>query len=189
MAGDRGGDRDMMSDLEPIICFTLARAQNGVIGNAGELAWRLPDDFQHFKTVTLGKPIIMGRTTLTRDLKKPLPGRPNIVLTSDRAFRADGVIVAHSLTEAIAAARAEAKKLGAEEIHVIGGAQVFRQALPLAQRIYLTEVEASPPGDVVLEAFNAKEWRETSRVRHESDARHIFAYSFVTLERAKTAHP
>jgi dihydrofolate reductase len=173
-----------LSAHEPIICFTLARAENGVIGNEGGLAWRLPDDFKHFKELTRGKPIIMGRTTLTRDLKKPLPDRPNIVLTRDRGFRFAGVLIAHTLDEALALARAEAKKLNASEIHVIGGAEVFRAALAHAQRIYLTEVHARPEGDVQLEAFELAEWREVSRVRHEADARHPHAFSFVTLERA-----
>jgi len=176
-----------MSAREPIVCFTLARAENGVIGKDGGLAWRLPDDFKHFKELTLGKPIIMGRTTLLRDLKKPLPGRPNIVLTRDSAFRAEGVLVAHSIEDAIALARAEAKKLGVGEIHVIGGAEVFRAALPSALRIYLTEVHAAPEGDVSMDPFDPKEWREVSRLRHEADARHAYAFSFVTLERSASA--
>jgi dihydrofolate reductase len=173
-----------MSALEPIICFTLARAENGVIGKDGGLAWRLPDDFKHFKELTRGKPIIMGRTTLTSDLKKPLSDRTNIVLTRDPDFRCAGALVAHSIDEALALARREASRLGAGEIHVIGGAEVFRAALPYAQRIYLTEVHAAPAGDAHLEAFDPKVWREVSRLRHEADARHIHAFSFVTLERA-----
>jgi dihydrofolate reductase len=173
----------MMAESEPVICFTLARAENGVIGKSGGLPWRLPDDFAHFKQITIGKPVIMGRTTLTSDLKKALPGRPNIVVTRDPAFKFEGARVAHSLDEAFALARAEAEKIGASEIHVIGGAEIFRAALPRARRIYLTEVHGRPEGDVKLEAFDSKAWKEVSRERHEADERHALAFSFVTLER------
>lgn len=172
-----------MSPREPIVCFTLARAENGVIGKDGGLAWKLPDDFKHFKELTLGKPIIMGRTTLMRDLKQPLPGRPNIVVTRDPSFRVEGVLVAHAIDEAIALAKGQARNIGADEIHVIGGAEVFRAAMPFAERIYLTEVHGQPDGDVRMEAFDPKTWREVSRERHATDARHSFAFDFVTLER------
>lgn len=173
----------MTSPPEPTLCFTLARAENGVIGKSGGLPWRLPDDFAHFKEITVGKPVIMGRTTLTKDLKKTLPGRPNIVVTRDPSFKFDGAMVAHTIDEALALGRAEAAKLGAGEIHIIGGAEIFRQTLPLAGRIYLTEVHGNPDGDVRLDAFDPEEWREVSRERHEKDARHAYAFSFVTLER------
>ena len=176
-----------MTEIEPIICFTLARAENSVIGKDGGLAWRLPDDFKHFKDLTLGKPVIMGRATLTDDLKKPLPGRPNIVVTRDEKFQAEGVIVAHTIEDALRAGRGEAKRLGAGEVHVIGGAEIFRLALRYANRIYLTEVHGSPEGNVRLPEFDRKTWREDSRERHDIDERHEYAFSNVTLERQNPA--
>ena len=160
------------------IALIVARAGNGVIGRRGGLPWRLPEDLRRFKALTLGKPCIMGRKTWESLPKKPLPGRSNIVVTRDRAFHADGATVAHALDDAIALAERERP----EEIMIIGGAEIFRQALPRADRIYLTEVHASPDADVWF-TLDRKQWREISRERHEPGPKDDHAFSFVVLER------
>ena len=166
------------------VVFSLARADNGAIGHHGKLPWRLPNDMKRFKALSMGKPIVMGRATFTRDLnQKPLPGRLNIVCSRDPAFKAEGVVVARSIEAAFIEARRGAQAAGADEIHVIGGAEIFHAALPYARRIYLTEVHARPDADTFLEAFDPAEWRETFREPHEADARHTYSYTFLILER------
>ena len=162
-----------------IVSFVVARADNGVIGQGNALPWRLPADLAHFKRLTVGKPVVMGRRTF-ESIGKPLPGRHNIVLTRSD-WRAAGVTVVPNLAEAIAAAGMD-PRARADEIMVIGGAQVYADALPLARRVYLTEVHAAPEGDTELPAFGADVWRETAREDHAAvgDAP---GYSFVTLER------
>lgn len=160
----------------PLVSLIVARADNGVIGRDGQLPWRLPDDLRRFKATTWGKPILMGRRTF-ESLGRPLPGRENLVLTHDAGFRAAGVTIVHSLDEALRAAA------GAPELAVIGGAEVYRLALPLAGRIHLTEVHAAPEGDTRMPPFDVQEWYEVAREEHPADARHAHAVSFVTLER------
>ena len=154
-----------------IVSLVVARADNGVIGRDNALPWRIPADLAHFKRLTLGKPVVMGRRTF-ESIGKPLPGRENIVLTRDPAWRAAGVTVAAGLAAALA---------GRAEVSIIGGAQVYADALPLATQVHLTEVHASPEGDTWLPAFGP-EWRETARDDHAA-ADGQPAYSFVTLER------
>ena len=162
--------------MSPVV-LVVAVAKNGVIGKNGALPWRLPEDMQRFKALTLGKPVIMGRKTWESLPKKPLPGRANIVLTHDAAFRAPGAAIAHSFDAALA----EAEKSYPLEIMVIGGAAVFAAALPLASRIEWTEVDAAPQGDAFMPAFDRVRWRETARDGpHTQDG---LLYSFVTLER------
>lgn len=155
-----------------IVTLVVARADNGVIGRDNALPWRLPADLRHFKRLTLGKPVIMGRRTF-ESIGKPLPGRENIVLTRDTGWQAAGVTVAAGLDTALAN--------DAPEVSVIGGAQVYAVALPLADRIYLTEVHATPDGDTVLPPFGP-EWQEVAREDHAAEGDQP-AYSFVTLER------
>ena len=131
---------------EPIIALVVAMGDNGAIGKGGGLPWRLSSDMRYFRKVTMGKPILMGRRTYD-SLPRVLDGRLNIVLTRDTAFPAPGAVVAHDLEQALDVARREAKRTGAGEIMVIGGAEVFRAILPQADRIYLTEVKASPDAD------------------------------------------
>ena len=154
-----------------IVSLVVARADNGVIGRDNALPWRIPADLAHFKRLTLGKPVIMGRRTF-ESIGRPLPGRTNIVLTRDPAWRADGVVVAGSLADALD---------GQVNVAVIGGAQVYADALPLATRVHLTEVHMAPEGDTRLPAFDG-DWRETGREDHAADGT-TPAYSFVTLER------
>ena len=161
---------------ESRIALIAALADNGVIGKDGDLPWHIPEDLKHFKAVTMGKPIIMGRKTFT-SIGKPLPGRTNVVLTRKEDFAADGVQVVHSLAEAFSAAQAEA-----EEIMVIGGAQVYEEALPRADRLYLTYVHQTVEGDTYFPSFNEGEWRERER-RDSYSEKAQTALSFVILER------
>lgn len=164
----------------PTISFVVARADNGVIGRDNALPWHLPADLRHFKRLTVGKPVVMGRKTFD-SIGKPLPGRHNIVMTRDPDWRAEGVTVVANLAEAVAAAGLDPKSR-AEEVMIIGGAAVYAEALPVATRVYLTEVHDAPAGDTVLPAFDPARWRETAREAHPAEDGRP-AYSFVTLER------
>jgi len=159
------------------VTLVVAVATNGVIGKAGGLPWRIPEDLKRFKALTMGRPIIMGRKTWDSLPRKPLPERRNIVMTRDPSFHAEGAIAAHSFDDALA----EAAKDNPDEIMIIGGAAVFTAALPLAHRIHLTEVAAAPEGDAFMPRFDTAQWRETSR-EGPYDAGGL-AYSFVTLQR------
>lgn len=147
----------------PHIAFVVAVARNGVIGRDGGLPWRVSSDLKRFKQITMGKPVIMGRKTWESLPKRPLPGRPNIVITRHRGYVADGAIVVASADEAIARAR-DARP---EEICVIGGSDIFNLFLPMADRLYLTEVDLVPEGDVFFPPLDAAQWQETSREVHE----------------------
>ncbi|MEK6207016.1 MAG: dihydrofolate reductase [Chloroflexota bacterium] len=160
------------------IAFVVARDRRGVIGKDGHLPWRLPDDMKHVRALTVGKPLIMGRRTFD-SIGKPLPDRVSIVLTRDPDFRCDGCLVARTPDEALALAG------DAPEVIVFGGAGVFKDFLPRADRIYLTEVDTEAVGDTYFPPFDPSEWREVDRQRHSVDARHPFAFEFVTLERVR----
>lgn len=147
----------------------------GVIGRDGTLPWRLPEDLKHFRRLTLGKTVLMGRKTWD-SLGKPLDGRRNWVLSRDPRFAPPGCEVFRRFEDALAARREG-------ELAVIGGAELFRQALPLARIIHLTRVHARVEGDTFFPAWPAAEFREIDVVRHPADARHAHAYSFITLER------
>jgi dihydrofolate reductase len=157
------------------ISLVLAMASSGVIGVDGGMPWRIPEDMKHFKAVTMGKPIVMGRKTWDSFPKKPLPGRTNIVVTRDANWHSEGAVVAHSFKDAIALAG------GAEEVAVIGGAQIYKLALPCADLVHLTQVHRDFAGDTHMPPFNSADWRETSRDDHATPEG--LAYSFVTLER------
>lgn len=157
-----------------VIVLVVARAANGVIGRAGKLPWHLPTDLKHFKAVTMGTPMVMGRRTF-ESLPGLLPGRRHIVLTRDPAWRADGVEVAHDLAGAMTLATGP-------RVSVIGGAEIFRLFMPIADRVELTEVHARPEGDVVLPAFDPARWRWGSRETHAALGGQP-AFSFVRLER------
>lgn len=159
-----------------IVTLIVAVAEHGVIGQGNALPWHLPGDLQRFKALTLGKPIIMGRKTFD-SIGRPLPGRSNIVISRQPELRLPGCVVVASLPAALTAAGT------ADEVMIIGGAEIYRQALPLAQRIYLTRVHAAIPGDAVFPALDAAQWRELVREDYSADERHAYAYSFVTLER------
>jgi dihydrofolate reductase len=166
----------------PRIVLVAAVAENGVIGRDGGMPWRLPGDLKFFKNTTLGKPVIMGRRTF-ESVGKPLPGRPNIVLTRDAGFRPPGVEVTDSLDKAVKLAAEQAAKLGAEEIAVIGGGEIYALALPRASRVYLTEVQASPDGNARFPDLDRADWREVSRDGPYQGPNDTYAYSFVVLDR------
>lgn len=198
-----------------MISLLVAVAENGVIGRGGELPWHLPDDLKRFKALTWGKPMLMGRKTF-ESIGRALPGRISLVLTRSRRWAApEGVIVVHSMEEAMERARGagrvdsgagrvdpagavDSRGLGsmgslgvgavdtpgeARELAVIGGADVFRLALPLAGRIELTRVHAEVSGDTFFPPLDAREWRETERIEHPADARHAYAMTFSVLVR------
>jgi len=147
-----------------------------VIGRGGALPWHLPDDLKHFKAVTLGKPVLMGRRTF-ESIGRPLPGRRNIVLSSGPAIAVPGIETVATLQEALQ------RCADVAECCVIGGAALYAAALPLAQVIYLTRVQDAVAGDVHFPDVRWEEWRETARIEHAADERHAHAMSFVTLER------
>jgi dihydrofolate reductase len=158
--------------------LVVAMARNRVIGRDNALPWRLPADLAHFKRVTLGHPIVMGRRTF-ESIGKALPGRKNIVLTHDASFVAPGCSVVSSLEEAWKAAG------DADEVSVIGGSSLFRDSLPIADIIHLTEVEADVPGDTYFPPFDRSEWNETEVARHPADERHAYPMRFLRLERRR----
>jgi dihydrofolate reductase len=160
--------------LTPRLTLVVARADNGVIGRDGGLPWHLPADLKHFKALTLGKPVVMGRRTFVA-IGRPLPGRHNIVLTRGD-WTAAGVTVVPDLAAALAAAG------DVPEAMIIGGAGVYAAALPRAHRVHLTEVHAAPAGDTRLPPFDPALWAETARDDHAGDG-DAPGYSFVTLER------
>jgi dihydrofolate reductase len=158
-----------------MISIIVAMAEDNVIGIENRLPWRLPEDMAWFRRHTLGKTVVMGRSTY-ESIGRPLPERRNVIITRDPAFTAPGCVVAHSLDEALAAA-------GEGEVMVIGGASVYRQLLPRADRLYLSEVHAHIDGDAWFPPIDRREWRETERHEHPADARHAHAINFVILER------
>lgn len=162
----------------PTLTLIAAVAANGVIGKDNRLPWHLPEDLGHFKALTTGHAVIMGRKTWESLPAKfrPLPQRVNIVVTRDAAFRAAGAEVAHSLADAIAAA-------GDADAFVIGGADLYAQALPLAGRLELTEIDVACDGDAFFPEVDRGDWRETARARHRSATG--LDYAFVTYQRCK----
>lgn len=155
-----------------LISIIVAAADNGVIGHAGTLPWRQPSDLKRFRALTMGKPVVMGRKTF-QSLPKALDGRDNIVVTRDPSFRPEGAITAPSLAAALALARAHAAARPTDEVMVIGGGDIYAQALPLAGRVYLTRVHATPAGDTSFPALDPAIWslvREEALPRGPSDA-------------------
>ena len=173
-----------MSGRPAAICFVVAVSENGVIGRAGKLPWRIPSDLKLFRRLTLGRPVIMGRKTY-QSIGKPLDRRDNIVLTRDPSFRAEGVIVAQSIAGALQRARGLATARNIDEIAVIGGAEIFQALLAHADRIYLTRVHASPPGDTFFPALDAAAWRETSRERLERSPKDEHDATLIVLDRVR----
>ncbi|MDH2433590.1 dihydrofolate reductase [Pokkaliibacter sp. MBI-7] len=160
----------------------VAASQNNVIGIDNKLPWYLPEDLKYFKQVTMGKPILMGRKTFD-SIGRPLPGRTNIVITRQTDWQHDGVKVVHSLPQAIALAEAECLISGSEECMIIGGAQLYSEALPYCQRLYLTRVWADIEGDACFPVLNDADWQEQGRIDHPPTERNPHAYSFLVLDR------
>ena len=166
------------------LALICAMARNGVIGRNNALPWHLSEDLKYFKRVTMGSPIIMGRKTW-ESIGRPLPGRTNIVVTRQPDYQAEGVRVVDSLPAAIALAEKVAFIDGSEEAFVIGGAGLYREAMPLADRFHLTRVHAEVPGDTRLEGFDESAWREVWRADFEHDESNPHDYSICLLERHK----
>lgn len=164
------------------LALIWAMSNNRTIGRNNALPWHLPEDMKYFKRVTMGKPIIMGRKTW-ESIGRPLPGRTNIVITRDRNFHADGIKIVHTLDEAIALAEKISFIDGAEEVVVIGGAEIYALSLPKADRLYMTQVHADVEGDAHFPEFNINEWREIARENHNSSETNPYPYSFLILER------
>lgn len=160
----------------------VAAAENGVVGRDNDLPWRLPEDLRHFKRMTLGKPVIMGRKTF-ESIGRPLPERHNIVISRDPDYRAAGAVVVATLEAALDEAGSAARATGAGEVMVIGGAHIYALALPRVERLYVTEVHAEVEGDTFLPPIDWRQWRERSRERHAASGDNPYDYSFVTYER------
>ncbi len=165
----------------PLI-LVVAVAENGVIGRDNQLLWRLRSDLKRFRDLTMAKPMIMGRKTF-ESIGKPLPGRETIVLTRDQGFSAPGVHVVHDWDEAVAKGEDLAKRMGAEAVAVVGGAEIYRIAMPHVRIIYLTEVAASPEGDAFFPPVDRSIFREKSRSSHPKGPDDEYPFTFIDFER------
>lgn len=164
---------------QPCISAILAMSENRVIGKNNQLPWHLAADLIHFKTLTTGHPIIMGRKTFT-SIGKPLPNRTNIILTRDCHFKAPGCVVVTTIDHALECG----KEVDEKEVFVIGGAEIYHQCMPFVNKIYLTLVHTTIEGDTFFPELNQAEWKETACVKHEADEKNAYDYSFITLEKA-----
>ena len=168
------------------VAIYVAIAENGVIGREGGLPWRLSTDLKRFKEGTMGKPIVMGRKTWESFPRRPLPGRQNIVITRDKAYRAEGADVAHSLEDALALARIRARcTVGADEICVIGGGEIYAQALPLADRLHVTHVLAAIEGDAHFPPIDSAKWRIVSEENVPAGEKDSHAARYTVYERRR----
>jgi dihydrofolate reductase len=158
------------------ISIIAALAKNRVIGKNNKLPWNLPGDLKHFKKLTLGKPIIMGQKTF-ESIGRPLPGRTNIILSLDENFKPQGCIVAHSIEETLKTLKHE------KEIMIAGGASVYKQFLPLVNKMYLTLIDANFEGDAYFPEFNWEDWEVIERIENQSDKENPYKYTFLTLQR------
>jgi dihydrofolate reductase len=163
------------------VAMIVARAENDVIGQDGKLPWHISADLQHFKKLTVGKPIVMGRKTY-ESIGRPLPRRTNIVVTRNDDWAAEGVVTASDLLSALALAYEVAHDTGTDEVMIIGGSEIYNQSLAHASRIYLTEVHAAFAGDAVLD-LDLSGWSEVSRSRHKSNGSESPDFSFVELRK------
>jgi dihydrofolate reductase len=168
------------------VILIAAVAENGVIGRGNALPWRLKSDMQHFRTLTMGKPVVMGRKTYL-SIARPLQGRTTIVVSRDRAFAAPGIVVAPSFDAALAAARGDALRRNVDAIVVAGGAEIYAQALPLATHLAITHVHLSAEGDARFPAIDPNVWHESARTEPPRTAEDEAAFAFVTYERRSSA--
>jgi len=167
------------------VVLIVAVADNGVIGSHGAIPWRLKSDQQRLKAMTMGKPVVMGRKTFI-SLRRPLPGRTNIVVTRDANFRAAGAVVTSSFADARAVATGDALRRSAGEIAVIGGAEIYALWMECADRLEITEVHVRPEGDTYFAAIEAADWEEVARVRNPAGSDDSAAFSYVTYRRRKS---
>jgi dihydrofolate reductase len=170
----------------PQIVLIAAVADNGVIGAAGGIPWRLKSDIQRLKAMTMGKPIVMGRKTFESFPRRPLPGRTNILVTRDASYRAAGAVVTNSFEAARAVALGDALRRFATEIAVIGGAEIYAQWMDVADRLEITEVHARPEGDTYFAAINRGDWEEVARVPNPAGPDDSVGFSYVTYRRRKS---
>ncbi len=164
------------------LALIVAAAQNNVIGNNNQLPWYLPGDLKYFKAITMAKPVIMGRKTF-ESIGKPLPGRDNIVITRNADYHADGIKVVASLEDAIEVAKSINLINGSEEIMIIGGAQIYEQALPKADRVYLTRVHRHVEGDAFFPQLVEHHWRQVARQDIAAEEPNPFDFSYLVLDR------
>jgi dihydrofolate reductase len=160
-----------------MISMIVAMGENNAIGKDNELLWHLPADFKHFKSVTMGKPILMGRKTY-ESIGKPLPGRKNIVITRNKSFFAEGIVIVNSIEAALEEAQEH------EEVMVIGGASFYQQMLPVAERLYVTKVHHTFEADAFFPDINSDKWRVTEQSECAADDKHAYDFSFMTYQRA-----
>ncbi len=170
--------------MKAVLAIVVAVAENGVIGRGNDMPWRLRTDLRHFRSLTMGRPILMGRKTFA-SIGRPLPGRRTIVLTRDQNFAADGVEVAHTLEEALAVGDRIAAEMGSDALMCVGGAEIYRLLLPRAERLHVTEVEARPQGDAFFPPVDTAAFREISRERHPAGAEDDHAFAFVDWVRVR----
>jgi dihydrofolate reductase len=169
--------------LPPItLVLVVAVAENGVIGQGGRLPWRLKSELAHFRRATMGKPVVMGRKTHL-SIGRPLPGRTNIVVSRDRAFARPGVLVAPSVEAALTAARGDARRRGASEIAVIGGAGIYKDAIGVADRLLLTRVHLRPSGDTMFPPIDPNIWEEAQRSEHPAGPGDDASFTVLAYER------
>ena len=165
------------------IVLIAAVAENGVIGADNTIPWRLKSDMQRFKAMTIGRPVVMGRKTFESFPRRPLPGRTNIVITRDAAYRAGGAVVTTSFDNAALLARGDALRRNAREIAIIGGAEIYAQFMAGADRLEITEVHIRPRGDIHFPRIDAALWQEVARERHPAAPGDSAAFSYVTYRR------
>jgi len=167
------------------IVLVVAVAENGVIGADGAMPWRLKSDMARFKALTMGRPIVMGRKTFESFPRRPLPGRTNIVVTRNAAYRAAGAVVTTSFADAQAIATGDALRRFATEIAIIGGTEIFAAWMDRADRLEITEVHARPDGDTRFAAIDPTRWEEVARVRNPAGPGDSADFSYVTFRRRK----
>jgi len=174
----------MNEEFEVRVGMIVAMAENRVIGRNNQLPWYLPNDLKYFKAVTMGKPIIMGRKTY-ESIGKPLPGRTNIVVTTQQDFVAEGVSVAYSVEQALTLAQSVATIDGADEVMIIGGAQLYSEMLDRVERLYLTQVHADVEGDAWFPALDLSRWKVLTKESFAAEGPNPYGYSFIVYGRDK----
>ena len=164
----------------PRLSILVAMARNRVIGQNNTLPWHLPADLRHFKSLTMGKTIVMGRKTY-QSIGRPLPGRANIIITRQTSYEVPGAVVVNSIEDALKVCRETS--VHDSEIFIIGGEKLFRQTIKICQRMYITEIQRDFEGDTFFPEFNPNDWEETQRDKHFSDDDNRMEYHFVILDR------
>lgn len=173
----------------PQVVLVAAVAENGVIGRDGTLPWRVRSDMQHFRKLTWGKPIVVGRKTYLSFAQRPLPGRTNIVVSRDRAFCTPGALVAPDLDTALAAARGDALRRAAAAIMVVGGAEIYAQTLAIADRLVVTQVKLQAAGDATFPKIDVRDWTMVECTDHARGPQDEAGYAICVYERRASGQP